>query len=216
MSPARGADAAPLLIILSGPSGVGKDALLSRMRERGASHHLTVTATTRPRRPGERDGVDYIFLTRERFEGMIERGELLEWAEVHGNLYGVPRAQVAGALDDGRDVIIKPDVQGAATIRSLVPDAVSIFLAPPSDDELRRRLEERLTETPEVLKRRLKTAKVEMGEASKFDHVVINHNGRLDQAVDDVDEIVARERRRRSRPVPPVPEAHPADRRPPQ
>jgi guanylate kinase len=160
--------------------------------------------------------VDYIFLTRERFEGMIERGELLEWAEVHGNLYGVPRAQVAGALDDGRDVIIKPDVQGAATIRSLVPDAVSIFLAPPSDDELRRRLEERLTETPEVLKRRLKTAKVEMGEASKFDHVVINHNGRLDQAVDDVDEIVARERRRRSRPVPPVPEAHPADRRPPQ
>ena len=196
MSAGLGTDAAPLLVVLSGPSGVGKDALLSRMRERGAPYHFTVTATTRQRRTAERDGVDYIFVTREQFEGMIDSQGLLEWAEVYGNLYGVPRAQVAGALRDGRDVIVKPDVQGAATIRRLAPDAVFIFLAPPSSEELRRRLEERLTESPEVLKRRLKTAEAEMDEASKFDHVVVNHDGRLDEAVEEIEAIVARERRR--------------------
>ena len=116
--------------MLSGPSGVGKDALLDRLRKTGAPYHFAITATTRPMRPDERDGVDYIFVTRPRFEQMIGDDDLLEWAEVHGHLYGVPRSQLAG----GRDVVLQVDVQGAATIRKLVPDAVFIFLEPPDMD----------------------------------------------------------------------------------
>ena len=189
----------PLLIVISGPSGVGKDAILSRMREQGKHYHFTVTATTRPRRPAEQDGVDYIFVAEQAFRQMIDQGELMEWAEVHGNLYGVPKAQVAKALEDGNDVIIEADVQGAATIRRLTPDGVFIFLAPPSMEELASRLSQRMTESPEALQRRLKTAEAEMVEASKFDHVVVNHRDRLDEAVREIEAIVARERRRTSR-----------------
>ena len=189
----------PLLIVISGPSGVGKDAILSRMREQGKHYHFTVTATTRPRRPAEQDGVDYIFVAERAFRQMIDQGELMEWAEVHGNLYGVPRAQVARALQDGDDVIIEADVQGAATIRRLAPDGVFIFLAPPSMEELASRLSQRMTESPEAVQRRLKTAEAEMVEASKFDHVVVNHRDRLDEAVREIEAIMARERRRTSR-----------------
>ena len=186
-----------MLVVLSGPSGVGKDALLSRMRELKKPYHFTVTATTRPQRPGERDGVDYIFVTPAAFRRMIERGELLEWAEVYSNLYGVPKAQVADALDGGQDVIIKADVQGAATIRRLAPEAVFIFLAPPNIQELERRLGQRMTESAEALKLRLKTAQQEMEEISRFDYVVVNHQDRLDDAVREIENIVARERSRR-------------------
>ena len=137
----------PLLIVLSGPSGVGKDAVLSRMKEQGRGYHFTVTATTRRRRPAERDGVDYIFHSDQSFREMIERGDLIEWAEVHGHLYGVPRAQVRDAMERGLDVIMKIDVQGAATIRQIAGEAVSIFLIPPSIDELAQRLEGRMSET---------------------------------------------------------------------
>ena len=105
------------LFVLSGPSGVGKDALLSRMKQRRRDLHYTVTATTRPIRPGERDGVDYIFMARDDFERMIDEDGLLEWAEVYGNLYGVPKSQVTEALENGRNVLVKVDVQGAATVR---------------------------------------------------------------------------------------------------
>ena len=185
-----------LLIVLSGPSGVGKDAVLSRMRELGKQYYFTVTATTRSRRPTERDGVDYIFLTPETFRGMVDRGEFMEWAEVYGNLYGVPRAQVVDALTLGRDVIVKPDVQGAASIKKLAPEAVFIFLGPPSMEELGERLRQRMSESPDALAVRLKTAESEMREATEFDHVVINRQGRLDEAIEEIEEIAARERRR--------------------
>ena len=163
----------PLLIVLSGPSGVGKDAVLARMRElmRGKDNpwHITVTATTRPQRPNEHDGADYIFVTEETFRHMIERGQLLEFAEVYGNLYGVPKDQVEKALETGRDVIIKADVQGAATIRKVAPEAVFVFLAPPNMENLASRLRQRMTESPEALSLRLKTAQNEMGKISNFD-----------------------------------------------
>jgi guanylate kinase len=184
----------PLLIVLSGPSGVGKDAVLSHMRRQGRPYHYTVTATTRSRRPAEVDGVDYIFVTGEEFAGMIERGELMEWAEVYGHRYGVPRAQVVQPLSEGKDVIIKADVQGAATIRRLAPDAIFIFLTAPSMDELAHRLSLRMTESPEALKLRLHTAEAEMAESPNFDYVVTNHRDRLDETARDIEEIVARER----------------------
>ena len=184
----------PLLIVLSGPSGVGKDAVISRIREQGKPYHFAVTATTRPQRANEQDRVDYIFVTRQEFDRMILECDLLEWAEVHGNLYGVPKAQIVKALQEGKDILIQMDVQGAATIRKLASDALLIFLAPPTVEDLHRRLRERLTESCEALDRRLKTAQMEMREASKFDHVVVNHGGRLDDAVDEIERIVALER----------------------
>ena len=132
------------------------------MREQSSGYHFTVTATTRGRRPTERDGVDYIFHSGQSFRSMIEHGELIEWAEVHGHLYGVPKAQVRDAMARGLDVIMNIDVQGAATIRQIAGDAVSIFLSPPSIDELARRLEGRSSETRHDLEIRLKTAEGEM------------------------------------------------------
>ena len=186
----------PLLIVLAGPSGVGKDAVLSRMRELGKPFHFVVTATTRQQRPMERDGVDYVFVTAEAFRRMVAGNELLEWAEVYGNLYGVPKAQVVKALNQGHDVIIKADVQGAATIRRLAPEGVFIFLAPPSTEELAVRLSQRMTESPAALRLRLGIAADEMRQASEFDYVVVNHAGRLDDAVAEIEGIVSRERSR--------------------
>ena len=188
--------ARPLLVVLTGPSGVGKDAVLSRMRELGKPYHFTVTATTRPQRPTERDGLDYIFVSKEVFHQMVERVELLEWAEVYGNLYGVPKAQVVEAFNRGDDVIIKADVQGAATIKKLAPDAVFIFLAPSDVDELARRLSERMTESSEALRIRLKTAENEMRAAHNFDHVVVNYQGHLDNTVQEIESILMQERSR--------------------
>ena len=185
-----------LLFVLSGPSGVGKDALLDRLRGTGAPYHFAITATTRPMRPDEGDGVDYIFVTKSRFQEMIEGDDLLEWAEVHGHLYGVPRSQVADAIDDGRDVILQVDVQGAATIRKLVPHAVFIFLAPPDMGELERRLSRRMTESPEKLRLRLETAARELEAAAEFNYRVVNHADRLDDAVAEVRRIIQMEIRR--------------------
>lgn len=186
----------PILVVLSGPSGVGKDAVLSRMRELRMPYHFTVTATTRPQRPGEQDGIDYYFVSQEAFDKMSECDELLESAEVYGNRYGVPKGPVLEALESGLDVIIKADVQGAATIRNLAPDALLIFLAPPDMVELERRLRERMTESNDALARRLHTAELEMERVDEFDYVVVNHNGHLDDAAWDIDAIIERERRR--------------------
>ena len=188
----------PLLVVLSGPSGVGKDAVLERMRRLGSPYHFAVTATTRPMREGEREGEPYHFVPRPEFERMIANGELLEWAEVYGNLYGVPRAQVERALSEGRDVLVKVDVQGAMTIRGLVPDALLVFLAPPSMDELTRRLTSRGTEAEEAMKRRLREAEAEMEAAELFDHVVVNRRGRLNDAVRQIEALTADERHRRA------------------
>ena len=189
----------PLLVVISGPSGVGKDAVLEGMRSSNVPYHFAVTATARPKRENEVDGVDYIFVERDEFQSMIRNDELLEWAEVYGNPYGVPKSQVREALERGQDVILKIDVQGADNIRRLVPGAVYVFLAPPDMSELEHRLTRRRTESTETLKVRLATAATEMEEAAKFDYVVVNRTGRLDKAVEEINTIIRRERGRPGR-----------------
>lgn len=186
----------PLLLVLSGPSGVGKDLLLSRLREVGRPCHFTVTATTRPKRASERDGEDYHFVSIRQFESMIADDELLEWATVHGNYYGVPKAQVTDALSMGKDVILKIDVQGAATMRQLAPDALFIFLAPPSEAELERRLRGRGTEDTATLQRRIDQARHELREAAKFDYTVVHHTDATDKAALEIEDIIRAERNR--------------------
>ena len=180
----------PILLILSGPSGVGKDAVLSRMRDLEELYHFTVTTTTRTKRDGETDGKDYIFVSQAEFRAQMEQDGFLEWAEVYGNYYGVPRDQVKTALKRGKDVIVKIDVQGAKTIKSLAPNALYIFLAPPDMDQLEKRLTERMTESPDSLKVRFETAAKEMKSASWFDHVIINHENQLDLAVAEIQNVV--------------------------
>ncbi len=184
----------PLLVVLSGPSGVGKDAILNQMRLTDPRFHFTVTATTRPIRDNEKDGVDYIFLSRDYFLDMRDRGDFLESAEVYGNWYGVPKPQVTDALRHGDDVLIKADVQGAATIKRLAPQAVLVFVVPPSMHELERRLRWRLTESEESLNRRLETARQEMEQLSAFDYMLVNEN--LDDAIKHLNAIVTAEKSR--------------------
>ena len=186
----------PLLLVLSGPSGVGKDLLLSRLREAGRPYHFTVTVTTRAKRNGEHDGMDYHFISARQFESMIANEELLEWANVFGNYYGVPKSQVMDAMARGQDVILKIDVQGAATIRSLVPDALFIFLAPPSGEELERRLRGRNTESDDALIARIEQARHELQEAEKFDYTVVHHTDATDEAALEIEDIIRRERHR--------------------
>ena len=141
-------------------------------------------------RPGECDGIAYIFLTRETFERMIDRDELLEWAEVYGNLYGVPKSQVSEALDRGLDVIMKVDVQGAATIKRIMPEATLVFIKPPDLRTLERRMRIRNTESEKEFKLKLETASKELEEAHRFDHVVVNHDDGIDDAADAIDRII--------------------------
>ena len=189
--PSRGK---PLLVVLSGPSGVGKDAVIDRMKALGRNLHYVVTLTTRPPRSGESDGSPYFFLPQDKFEGMVARGELLEWAKVYGHSYGVPKNQVSEGLDKGLDVMVKVDVQGAATIKRLLPGAVLIFLAPPSMEELTARLEQRDTESETNFTLRLETAHQEMESLPMFDYIVINHRDRVDEAVAQIDAIITAER----------------------
>ncbi len=189
----------PVLIVLSGPSGVGKDAMLNKMRLMDMPIHFTVTATTRQKRQNETEGIDYHFLSKETFEEMLKRTEFLESANVYGNWYGVPRSQVQNALSGGKDVIIKADVQGAATIKKAVPQAVMVFVAPPSLPELERRLRWRMTESDTSLRTRLDTARQEMERITEFEFAVVNDS--LDQAVHELIAIVNAERCR----IPPKP-----------
>ena len=184
----------PLLVVLSGPSGVGKDAVLVELRKLERPWHFAVTATTRPMRPGERDGVDYIFLDTDTFARMRERDEFLECAEVYGRWYGVPRSQARDALRSGRDVILKIDVQGAATIRRMAPEALLIFLIPPTVADLQRRLQGRMTESASELERRLKTAEDELARIHEYDYRVVNENEGLQQAAADIDAIITAEK----------------------
>ena len=179
------------LFVLSGPSGVGKDAVLSLMKEMdGVNCRFATTATTRPIRRGERDGADYIFLTEDQFRALIESDGLLEWAEVYGNLYGVPKREVSEALARGENVLVKIDVQGAATVRRLYPDAVLIFLDPPDADALERRLRTRATESEPDLQRKLAAARAELREAARFDRRVVNEEGEPRKAAELVAAIV--------------------------
>jgi guanylate kinase len=189
----------PLLVVLSGPSGVGKDAALAELKKLDRRWHFVVTATTRPQRSGERDGVDYIFLDTKTFLAMKARDELLECAEVYGRWYGVPRSQVIEAMQEGKDVILKIDVQGADTVRRLSPGAVFIFMLPASFQELRGRLASRMTESTPEMDLRLKTAEEEMKQFSKFDYRVINRDGGLASAVAEIDAIITAEKCRTDR-----------------
>ena len=164
----------PLLIVLSGLSGVGKDTVLAGLRKSGLPAYISVSATTRARRPREKDGVDYYFITPEKFQSMIDADQLLEWANVYGNRYGIPKEPVRQALKRGQDVIVKIDVQGAATIKKKVPQAVLIFLVTFSLEELEQRLKKRRTETAAELELRLKTAVKELDSIPMFDYVVVN------------------------------------------
>ena len=186
----------PLLIVVSGPSGVGKDAMLARVLELRPEVFFAITATTRAMRPGEEHGVHHLFHTREEFLDLLERVELLEHAEVYGNLYGVPKAPVREALFEGRDAIVRTDVQGAASIRSIAPDAVLIFVAPPSLEELERRLRSRDTESAEETALRVETSRQEMRDAAWFDTVIVNETGGLESAARDFIAAVERERLR--------------------
>ena len=187
----------PLLVVISGPSGVGKDAALQGMKLLQRPWRYIITATTRPKRPGERDGVDYIFMSPEEFRNLMTEDGFLECAEVYGTWYGVPRSQADEAMASGKDVIVKTDVQGARTLRSKIPEALLIFLAPPTMEELKHRLLERKSETEEALRRRIETAETEMERRDEFDYVVVNHNDRLDEAVEEIDRIIQKEKANR-------------------
>lgn len=194
----------PLLVVISGSSGVGKDALLAVIKARGRPYHFAITATTRPRRGDEVDGRDYYFLTPDRFEQMATAGELLENALVYGHRYGVPRAPLREALASGRDVLMRTDVQGAATIKGAIPQAITIFLAPASLADLEERLRRRATDSEETLRRRLAVARREMDAAGHFDHIVVNAEGHLEEAADQVELIITAERERPERAAPVV------------
>lgn len=184
----------PRVFVISGPSGVGKDSVIQAMRDFMPDFHYVVTATTRERRPGEIDGVHYYFLTQEEFDQQVADGEFLEHATVYGNSYGVPKQRVRSALEAGRDVIIKVDVQGARTVRTIIPQAVLIFLAPPSMADLLQRLRGRKSDDFEVVIQRLNTATHELAVASEFDYVVFNEADRIDVTVGDIQTIIEAER----------------------
>jgi guanylate kinase len=183
----------PLLIVISGPSGVGKDSIVQRMKERGFPFHFVVTATTRGRRENEVHGKDYWFVSKDEFARMIEENELIEYAIVYGDYKGIPKTQVREALASGKDVVMRLDVQGAETVRKLAPEALLIFITCESEDELERRLRERKTESADSLALRIATARKELQRIEAFDYVVVNHDFQLDDTVDKVRAIIAAE-----------------------
>jgi guanylate kinase len=190
--PVEGAPGAQLIII-SGPSGVGKDTIIDALRERPhvPPHHYVVTCTTRAPRPGEVEGVSYHFLDRERFLALRDAGGLLEANEVHGNWYGTPRSEVARALTAGQDVILKIDVQGAQNVKERVAEALLVFVVPPSLEALFGRLRSRATETADELELRQRNAAIELARQEDYDHVVVNETGQVDRTAETIDAIIA-------------------------
>lgn len=186
----------PLLIVISGPSGVGKDSVIKEMKERDLPFHFVVTATTRPRRQAEIQGEDYFFVSSENFTQMIENDELLEYAVVYGDYKGIPKEQVRQALASEKNVIMRIDVQGAATIRQISPQALLIFLTTQNEGEMIKRLKQRKTETTDGLNKRIETAREELKRVHEFDYVVINKDCHLDEAVDTILAIIRAEHHR--------------------
>ncbi len=197
---AAGAPAAAgaMVVIISGPSGVGKDTIIAAMQAQpdGRDYRYVVTCTTRAPRPGETDGVSYHFVDRRRFLALRDAGELLEYAEVHGNWYGTPRQQVRDALASGQHAILKIDVQGAQAVKEAVPDALLIFVVPPSLEALFQRLRARATETADQLEVRQRNAAIELARQEDYDYVVVNETGQVDRTAARIHEIIALERER--------------------
>jgi len=186
----------PLLVVISGPSGVGKDAVIRALQKRELPLHFVVTMTSRAPRNGEVNGEDYLFVTREKFEALVEQDEFLEHAVVYGDYKGIPKPQIREAMESKKDVILRVDVQGAQSLRELCPDAVLIFLIPSNQKEWFERLHNRQTETEESLNLRKKTAVRELEHLSDFDYVVVNMQGHLDQTVDTIVSIIDAEHHR--------------------
>ena len=183
----------PLLIVISGPSGVGKDSVVQRMKERGLPFHFVVTATTREKRENEVHGTDYWFVSKDEFARMIEENELIEYAIVYGDYKGIPKWEVREALESGKDVVMRIDVQGAESVRKLAPGALLIFITCEGEDELERRLRERKTETADSLSLRIATARKELQRIQAFDYVIVNEDFRLDDTVDKVRAVISAE-----------------------
>ncbi|MBP9040559.1 MAG: guanylate kinase [Anaerolineaceae bacterium] len=186
----------PILIVISGTSGVGKDAVIKCLKSRNLPLHFVVTATSRPPRPDEVHGRDYFFYPPAEFEERIKKGEFIEHAMVYDEHKGIPRSQVEEALKSGKDVVAKVDIQGAATLRRLYPQAVVIFLVPRTVEEWLNRLKRRNTETEEKLKTRIETAKYEVSQIEIFDYIVVNAEGEIDKAADDIIDIINAEHHR--------------------
>ena len=183
----------PLLVVISGPSGIGKDAVVGLLRKTNPDTHFVITMNSRPPRPDEVDGRDYFFVSRETFETMIEAGELLEHARVYSDYKGIPKSQVREALASGKDVIMRLDVQGAMTIHRICPDAILIFLTASSREEWVNRLLERRSETPEELEIRFTTAEQEYAMIDQFDYLVVNSEHHLDKTIEDIQAIIRAE-----------------------
>jgi guanylate kinase len=186
----------PLLIVISGPSGVGKDAVIQGINERGLPYHFVITATTRPMRPGERNGIDYFFVSHAEFERMIAEDELVEFALVYGEYKGIPKWQVREAMRSGKDVILRIDVQGAATIRKLAPQALLIFLTVKDEEELIYRLLTCKSEPRDKMQLRIDTARKELQRVIEFDYVVENKDNLLDETVATIEAIIKAEHHR--------------------
>ena len=180
------------LYILSGPAGVGKGTVLRRVFEKLDNIAYSVSCTTRTPRPGERDGTDYVFMDEASFKKMVSEERFLEWANVHGHFYGTRKDVVEDILNSGRDVVLEIDVQGASQVKKKMPEAVMIFIQPPSFEELVRRLRKRGTEGPEEFELRILNAKEEMSHAGEYEHMIIND--KIEQAADDLIKIVKKYR----------------------
>lgn len=186
----------PILIVLSGPSGVGKDTVLNRLKERSQNFHFVITATTRAKRAEEVHGVDYFFVSKDKFLEMIAKDELLEYAMVYKDYKGVPKEQVRQAMASGKDVLMRVDVQGAATIKAISPNAILIFLTTASEEELIGRLKKRKTDSPEQLQIRIKSAQEEFQRIKEFNYCVINRDNELDETIDTILAIIHAEHHR--------------------
>jgi guanylate kinase len=186
----------PFLIVISGPSGVGKDSVVKELLRRNDSLDFVVTATSREKREKEQEGVDYFFITKAEFERMIRDNEFLEHSLVYDQYKGIPKKQVLNVWAKGKDVILRIDFQGAMKIRGLFPEALMIFLLPTSETELRQRLMDRKTETPETIELRMATTRKEMESISIFDYLVYNAQGKLEEAVSNIETIIKAEHHR--------------------
>lgn len=186
-------DQHPLMIVISGPSGVGKDSVLRALKKRLLPIYHVVTANTRSPRPDEKEGVDYFFVSHEEFERMIENNELIEFSHVYGDYKGVPKSQIRKALDSGRDVVLRLDVQGAEKIKKMYPDAILIFLTPSNQEEWYKRLGGRTHSQEKDMRQRIATVIKELENAREFDYIVVNPQGKLNSAIATIEAIITAE-----------------------